>query len=219
MAFRQLIFDLDGTLIDSATITGSILDQMLIDRGVDQIADRAIIRAMDAVGGAAMIGAVLGPHTVDPEADLIEFRRRHLLVDVPPDVLFHGVADALRALNARNIPMAICSNKPQGLCEKILKSLRIDHLFKGIYGGAADRPRKPDPASALMALDALGGVAESTLLCGDSIIDIETAAAAGLKACLVRWGYGTRHAHTLHPQIPVLDKLSDLIELAHGPTA
>ena len=84
----NIIFDLDGTLIDSARITGQIIDAMLAERGVSAAADRDLIKAMDAVGGVAMIAAVMGAHSSDPAADLEEFRRRHRVVDVPHDVLF-----------------------------------------------------------------------------------------------------------------------------------
>lgn len=216
MTFHNIIFDLDGTLIDSARITGLILDQMLAERGVGEPADREAIKAMDAVGGTAMIAAVLGMHTTDPAADLEEFRRRHRLVEVPSDVLFPGVAGAIGALSARGIGMAICSNKPQGLCEKILGDLGIADHFAAIVGSTADRPRKPDPASALLALGAVGGRVEATLFCGDSAIDVETAAAAGITACLVGWGYGTAHARALHPDLPVMHDMADLCALVHG---
>lgn len=216
MTYHNIIFDLDGTLIDSARITGLILDQMLAERGIGEPADRDAIKAMDAVGGTAMIAAVLGSHTTDPAADLEEFRRRHRRIEVPRDVLFPGVAAALDEFYARGVGMAICSNKPQVLCEKILGDLGIASYFAGIFGSAPDRPRKPDPAGALLALGALGGRAEMALFCGDSVIDIETAAAAGLAACLVSWGYGTAHACTLHPSLPVMRDMSDLCELVHG---
>lgn len=219
MAYQNIIFDLDGTLIDSARITGLILDQMLAERGVGKRADREMIKAMDAVGGTAMIAAVLGPHTTDPAADLEEFRARHRRIEVPRDVLFPGIAAALGELSARGVGMTICSNKPQVLCEKILGDLGIASHFAGIFGSAPDRPRKPDPAGALLALGALSGGAEVTLFCGDSVIDVDTAAAAGIAACLVSWGYGTAHARTLHPGLPVVREITDLFALVHGGTA
>lgn len=216
MAYHNIIFDLDGTLIDSAQITGLILDQMLAERGVGEPADRESIKAMDAVGGTAMIATVLGPHTTDPAADLEEFRRRHRRIEVPHDVLFPGVAAALGELSALGVGMAICSNKPQVLCEKILGDLGITRYFAGIFGSTPNRPRKPDPAGALLALGALGGGAEAALFCGDSAIDVETAAAAGIAACLVSWGYGTAQARTLHPSLPVVRDMADLCALVHG---
>lgn len=217
MAYHNIIFDLDGTLIDSARLTGSILDAMLADRGVGTAADRNLIKAMDAVGGQAMIAAVLGPHTADPAADLEEFRRRHHRIDVPRDVLFADVAETLAELAARGVAMAICSNKPQTLCDKILGEVGISHHFAGIFGSAPDRPRKPDPACARLALGALGtDVAGTTLFCGDSVIDLETAHAAGVAACLVEWGYGTAQARAAYPALPVIGSMADLLKLVHG---
>lgn len=215
MVISNIIFDLDGTLIDSARITGQIIDAMLAERGVGAAADRDLIKAMDAVGGVAMIAAVMGAHSSDPAADLEEFRRRHRLVDVPRDVLFPGVATVIAELSARGVGLAICSNKPQALCDKILGDLGIDTHFAIIVGSTPDRPRKPDPASALLALDALGGDRQTALFCGDSVIDVETAGSAGVAACLVGWGYGTAHARDLHPSLPVLDEMTDLFALVH----
>jgi phosphoglycolate phosphatase len=215
MVLCNIIFDLDGTLIDSAQITGQIIDTMLAERGVTTLAGRNLIKAMDAVGGEAMIAAVMGAHTSDPAADLEEFRRRHHAVDVSHDVLFPDVATVIAELSVRGVGLAICSNKPQALCDKILGELGLDTHFAIIVGSTPERPRKPDPASALLALDALGGDRHTALFCGDSVIDVETASSAGIAACLVGWGYGTAHARDRHPSLPVLDKMADLFALVH----
>lgn len=121
----NIIFDLDGTLIDSARLTAAILDRMLEERGVRVGADRALIRRMDAVGGEAMIAAVLGAHSSNPAAELDEFRNIHRTIAVPDDLPFPGVRAALAALDAAGAGLAICSNKPQFLCEKILGDLGL----------------------------------------------------------------------------------------------
>lgn len=215
MTYQHVIFDLDGTLIDSAQITGSIIDQMLFERGAPASADRNVIKAMDAIGGEAMIAAVMGQHTSDPAADIKVFRERHGSMAITPDVLFPGVAEALAELRAAGIMLAICSNKPQFLCEKILGDLGIDQHFTVIIGSTPDRPRKPDPAKARLALDGLGASPEATLFCGDSVIDIAAAQAAKLDVCLVSWGYGTGHAGPLHPEVPVLHTMAGLVDLVH----
>lgn len=216
MTYEHVIFDLDGTLIDSAQITGRIIDQMLAERGVRASADREVIKAMDAIGGEAMIAAVMGSHSSDPRADIEEFRERHRVVTICPDVLFPGVAAALAALRTKGISLAICSNKPQFLCEKILSDLRIDHHFTAIVGSTPDRPRKPDPATARLALRGLSAKPETTLYCGDSLIDIATAQAANIDVCLVSWGYGTPDARLIHPEILVLQSMADLADLVHA---
>jgi phosphoglycolate phosphatase len=209
--FRNLVFDLDGTLIDSARLTGAI-DQMLRERGAETGADRALIREMDAVGGAAMIAAVMGRHSSDPAADIEEFRAIHRTIAVPADLAFPGVRDALDALRDAGIGLAICSNKPQFLCEMILGELGLAEHFGAIVGSAPDRPRKPAPETALLALEGIGGTPADSLYCGDSSVDVATARAAGLQVVLVEWGYGTTAALGQDPGTPVIEAMSDLID-------
>lgn len=217
----NIIFDLDGTLIDSARLTAAILDRMLEERGVRVGADRALIRRMDAVGGEAMIAAVLGAHSSNPAAELDEFRNIHRTIAVPDDLPFPGVRAALAALDAAGAGLAICSNKPQFLCEKILGDLGLAQHFRAIIGSSADRPRKPAPDSAQAALAAIGGNADNTLYCGDSAIDVATARAAGLPVALVAWGYGTAEGLMEEPETPVFDSMSALVQAVerHGPSA
>jgi phosphoglycolate phosphatase len=211
---NNIIFDLDGTLIDSARLTAAILDQMLVERGVQTGANRALIRRMDAVGGEAMIAAVLGEHSSHSARDLEEFRRIHRTIDVPEDLPFPGVRDTLAALDAAGIGLAICSNKPQFLCEKILSDLGLTRHFRTIVGSTPDRPRKPASVCAELALAGLAGSARDTLYCGDSTIDIATARAVGLRVVLVAWGYGTAEALVEEPETTVIESMSALKEAA-----
>lgn len=206
----NIIFDLDGTLVDSARLTGAIVDRMLAERGVTTQADLVLIRRMDAVGGAAMIAAALGAHSIDPAREIEEFRDIHRSIAVPADLPFPGVPDMLAALEAAGIGMAICSNKPQFLCDRMLRELGLARYFRAIVGSAPERPRKPHPQSAILALEALAGTPANTLYCGDSAIDCATARAAGLKPVLVAWGYGTAEARACEPQTPVFDTVAAL---------
>lgn len=218
MKYQSIVFDLDGTLVDSARITGNIIDAMLAERGVSERADRDLIRAMDAVGGAAMIAAVMGRHTGDPIADLEEFRTRHRRIAVPADLAFPGVSQALAVLAGAGIGLAISSNKPQDLCETILAALGLARHFVTIVGSAPSLPRKPDPAGTRKALTALGTPPERTLYVGDSAVDVATAAAAGLDIRLVGWGYGTADARKAAPDLPVVREMGEVVALCHHRT-
>lgn len=212
MSYRNIIFDLDGTLIDSARLTAAIVDRMLAERGAAERADRALIRRMDAVGGEAMIAAALGAYSRDPALEIEEFRAIHRMIDVPGDLPFPGVRETLEALSVAGIRMAICSNKPQFLCDRILGELALAGHFAAIVGSAPERARKPDPQSALLALEGVGGTPDNTLYCGDSTIDLATARAAGLRAVLAGWGYGTAEALELEPETPVVASMHALKE-------
>jgi len=216
MTFRSFVFDLDGTLIDSARLTGRIIDEIFAARNIDARADRAVIRQMDAVGGEAMIAAVMGRHTTDPAADLAEFRERHRTAPTPEDLAFPGVAACLAALADAGIALGICSNKPQYLCEKILGDLGLDRHFAAIVGSAPGRPKKPAPDSAELVLAKLGAEPGSTLYCGDSLVDLATAEAAGLPMVLVTWGYGAGEVLAQSPRIATVDSMALLLEIGKG---
>lgn len=216
MKFQNIIFDLDGTLVDSARMTGQILDEMLADRGIDMRADRDVIRAMDAVGGEAMIAAAMGRHTTNPAADLAEFRERHKVASTPRDLAFPGVENGLRQLASAGVALAICSNKPQHLCEKILCDLGLARYFAGIVGSTPARPRKPDPAAALAALDLLCARPDATIYCGDSLVDLGTAQAAEILMILVDWGYGAKEVIASAPDTPVIRDFAQLLQFTQA---
>ncbi len=173
-----------------------------------------MVRAMDAVGGEAMIAAVMGRHCRSPALEIAEFRARHAVVATPPDLAFAGVADALAALADAGLRLAICSNKPQHLCEKVLGDLDLARHFGAIVGARADLPRKPAPDGARLALAAIGGDPGSSLYVGDSIVDIATARAAGVAVALVAWGYGYAEAHANAPDVAIIPTMSALLALA-----
>ena len=212
---EHIIFDLDGTLVDSARLTGQIIDGMLADRGVAAVADRAMIRQMDAVGGEAMIAAVMGEYSRDTAADLAEFRARHRTAITPDDLAFPGVTEIIGQLAGAGYGLAICSNKPQFLCEKILADLALDKHFRAIIGSDPGRPKKPAPDAALLALEGLGACAANTLYCGDSMVDLATARAAFLPMVLVGWGYGAKDVLANAPQIPTITAIDGLIGMLH----
>lgn len=206
-----ILFDLDGTLIDSVRVTCAIIDAMLAERGAAHRADPVVAKAMDAVGGEAMIGAVMGVHCRDPAVEIAEFRRHHAVAAIPVDLAFPGVAAALAAIDAAGVGLAICSNKPQPLCDKILGDLGLARHFRAIVGARPGLPRKPAPDGAAEALSALGATAAEALYVGDSAVDVATARAAGLQAVLVSWGYGLAEARAAAPDAPVVDDLMALL--------
>lgn len=219
ITIQNIICDLDGTLIDSARLTGRIIDEMLADRGIAARADRDLIRAMDAVGGVAMIAAVMGEHTRDPAADLEDFRARHRVAATPGDLAFPGVAETLAQLAGEGIRLAICSNKPQYLCEKILADLGLDRHFGVIVGSAPDRARKPAPDTALMAMARIGAESGNTVYLGDSLIDLATAEAAGIPMVLAQWGYGASEVLETAPRVTTVSTMAQLRKAVAGHNA
>ena len=186
---RQLIFDLDGTLVDSCSICVQILSGMLQERGSDHSIDPVSARPWMSVGGAAMVSALLGPACTDPQRDIVEFRARYRTTVTSPAALFAGVAEGLQQFRDAGFTLSICSNKPQELCDQVLDQTGIAGLFETVVGLRPGLRPKPDLdllAETLRALDCAPG---ECLFIGDSEIDHEVAAKAGIPFVFMAYGY------------------------------
>jgi phosphoglycolate phosphatase len=189
MTVRSLIFDLDGTLIDSAVLCASILTEMLRDRGSSRIVTRDCAKPHMSGGGEHLVSTMLGPDCGDVAAELIEFRCRYAELPTPETSLFDGVLPGLKRLHARGFGLAICSNKPQHLCEKVVSDLGIEPLFSAVIGSADGRQPKPHPELLDLAMEALESRPADCLFVGDSDVDHAVAKASGVPFLLVDYGY------------------------------
>lgn len=186
---QALIIDLDGTLVDSAPLIAGIVNQMLADRGTDRRVTASDARAYLTQGGAQLVAALLGPDLSDLDTDLADFRTRYGASETPVDCLFPGVREGLAALSDLGVQMAICSNKPQPLCDKIVADLDLGRHFEAVVGSSDNLPLKPAPDLAHRALAQFGRTAEHCLYVGDSDVDRRTAANAGIGFLFVTYGY------------------------------
>jgi phosphoglycolate phosphatase len=186
---RHLIFDLDGTLVDSVGITVAIINQMLAARGRAPNASPAVARAHVSAGGEGMIKAVMGGACDDPVAAIAEFRRIHAETPTPPGSLFPGVATGLQQLADAGFTLSICSNKPQNLCEKVLADLGVADHFALVVGSRPGFARKPAPDLLQLVMDQLGAVPGDCLFVGDSELDLQAAEHFAMCFVLVEWGY------------------------------
>jgi phosphoglycolate phosphatase len=185
----SLIVDLDGTLVDSAPLIAGIIDTMLVERGSDRRVAAADARDYLTRGGAQLVTALLGSEPADLAADLAEFRARYAALQTPVGCLFPGVVEGLTALSAQGVRMAICSNKPQHLCEKIIADLALERHFEATVGSIDGVALKPAPDLALRALKQLSGTPQNCLYVGDSDVDCKTARNAGIEFLFVNYGY------------------------------
>lgn len=202
----SIIFDLDGTLVDSAPLIASILNEMRPERAVTAAEARKYLTQ----GGAQIVAELLQSDDID--ADLATFRLLYRSRPTQPDCLFPGVRDGLQSLFDAGVLMAICSNKPLELCHKILNDLDLDH-FTTIAGSVDGSPLKPDPHLARQACVGLG---PNPLYVGDSKVDYETAAVTGIPFAFVTWGYA-EEGFSFDGQR--FDHFEDLVQFALQPAA
>jgi phosphoglycolate phosphatase len=187
-----IVFDLDGTLIDSKRDLAESTNEMLSAYGAEPLPMDAV---MGFVGeGAGMLvrralrAAGRQPDLGEAIARFREIYDRRLLLHTRP---YPGVPEMLQALAAR-ARLAVLTNKPERPARQILEAFDLGSHFTRIIGGDGAFPRKPDPSALTHLMDESGDVASSTLVVGDSMIDVETARNAGVPICLVLYGFGSR---------------------------
>jgi phosphoglycolate phosphatase len=137
-----------------------------------------------------MVAALMGSACDDLDQSLAEFRARYAATPTPPKSLYEGVEQGLRALKADDVGLAVWSNKPQALCEKVLTELGLSDLFDAVVGTARDVPHKPNPTGFDRALMLAGGERATSCFVGDTAIDHASARRVGVPFIWVTYGYG-----------------------------
>lgn len=186
---RHVIFDLDGTLVDSCRACMTIVEQMLADRGVPRRLDERRARTLISRGGKPLVRGLMGDACLDADADLAEFRSRYAHSRTPETDLYPQVRQGLEQLVQAGLSLAICTNKPQNLCDSVLRDTGIAPLFDCVVGGREGLRAKPEPDLLGLALDRLGASASQCLFVGDSEVDHEVAHALAMPFLFAAWGY------------------------------
>lgn len=186
-----LVFDLDGTLVDSLPGLEAILSYVLQQEGRRPVS-RAEVRQMIGDGSRMLMDRALAATGPMPEeavcARIHEDFLCGLLADpVGATRLFPGLGEVLEGLRSRGIPMSICTNKPLAPTHALLEGLGISGYFRGVVAGDSLPTRKPAPEMVLAA-QALLGIDQAWMV-GDSEVDLRAGRAAGLPVALVDWGY------------------------------
>jgi phosphoglycolate phosphatase len=184
-----LVFDLDGTLIDSRRDITTAINRMRGELGLPPIPLAAVV-TMVGEGARLLVERTLGPgFAPDPiDAALASYLRHYEEVCLDETAAYPGVEEMLVALG-RRYPLALLSNKGEALSRKILDGLGLSRFFAEILGGDSLPTRKPDPTGLRVLAERLGVPVERLLLVGDTWIDAETAHNAGCTFALVEWGF------------------------------
>jgi phosphoglycolate phosphatase len=209
-----LIFDLDGTLVDTAPDLLAATNAVLAARGRTRI-DTAHLRHMVGFGAQSLICQAMeasGPpaDAADMPAMLEIFLAHYRAHIADGSRLFPGVAETLAALQARGARLGVLTNKPQELTDLLLPRLKLDGFFTAIYGAGRKPYTKPDPRIFEDVVAALFPQTHGpAVMIGDSITDLNTARAAGVPCILFSYGYTPVPAKDLGADA-VLDNFCDL---------
>jgi phosphoglycolate phosphatase len=208
---RALIFDLDGTLIDSQRDLIRSVNVMLREMDRAELKEETISGYIGQ-GAPILVGRALGEGASDEEHKhaLQIFLRYYEEHKMDTTRAYPGVAETLEVL--AGLPMAILTNKPARISVRILDELGLKRYFRAIYGGNSFETKKPDPLGANTILREFGVTAQEALVIGDSEVDVQTARNAGALAAAVNYGFGV-HDRAAYPADIYLERISDLIEL------
>jgi phosphoglycolate phosphatase len=208
---RALIFDLDGTLIDSKLDLIRSVNAMLQEMGREQLHEDTISGYIGH-GAPQLVGQALGNNATEAEREralkfFLAYYEDHKMDST---CAYPGVPEALAHL--ASFPMAILTNKPVRISVRILEGLGLAKYFRAVYGGNSFETKKPDPLGAQTILREFGAAPVEAMLIGDSEVDVQTARNAGTFAAAVNYGFGM-HDRAAHPADIYLDRLTDLVPL------
>jgi phosphoglycolate phosphatase len=212
-----LIFDLDGTLIDSKLDLAHAVNATRSHMGLTPLEHE---RVYSYVGNGApvLIRRAMGADASEAEVQealefFLEYYREHYLDYTK---LYPGVRETLDRLHAAGKRMAVLTNKPVRISRAILDGLGVGGHFFQVYGGNSFDLKKPNPIGVEMLMRETGIRADRTLMIGDSSVDTQTARNAGIASCGVTYGFAPE---TLSDPVPdrVLDRMEELADWLLGP--
>jgi phosphoglycolate phosphatase len=212
-----VVFDLDGTLIDSAPDMHRAVNLMLADRGLASLT-LPEIRSMVGDGASALIARALAARqcvNADPSTALEQFLKHYEAEPTAGTRTFQGVSATLERLQAAGLRLAVCTNKPSRLTAMILERLGIARFFVRIVAGDTLPFRKPDPRALLEVINGFRVAKAATVMVGDSEVDAATAHGAGVPFVLMTYGYHRGPIEDIS-SVATLDQFHELATLLHA---
>ncbi|MEK7403837.1 MAG: phosphoglycolate phosphatase [Acidobacteriota bacterium] len=205
-----LIFDLDGTLIDSKEDLAQAVNAARAHLGLPPIHNH-LIHSYVGDGAPVLIRRALGPEASEEDVQrallfFLNYYGEHKLDYTRP---YPGVPEALDQLRQAGVTMAVLTNKPVRISRAILEGLGLATNFRAIYGGNSFEYKKPHPVGVEALLAECGAARERTMVVGDSAVDIRTARNAGVKACGVTYGFQPDSFRDEPPDL-LVDRMEEL---------
>ena len=209
-AYGLLVFDLDGTLIDSTQDLAQSVNAARADAGLPPL-PTAVVASYVGNGADMLIRRALGPAASDEEVDrglafFLRYYREHMLDHT---VLYAGVREALAAWRGAGLAMAVLTNKPERFSRDLVAGLGLGEWFARVYGGNSFQTKKPDPHGLRLIMRELGFGPARTLMIGDSSVDVLTARNAGTDCAGVSYGLRPQDFKQ-HPPDFLVDDMREL---------
>lgn len=210
-----LMFDLDGTLVDSRADLTTAVNLMRADYGLPPLSVQTVTRYVgNGITRLVERSLAESPPPVALEAAVETMRRHYRGHLLDRTVLYPGTAGALEALRQAGFPLAVVTNKPEAAAREIVEGLGIAANFTCVVGGGTCASIKPDPESLFYALRRGGCSPSLSWMVGDNYTDLAAGARAGVKRCFCRYGFGSAGDETYDVAV---DSLTDFVAVATSP--
>ena len=217
LRYRAVLFDLDGTLVDSYTALTEAVNHARRAGGLGDL-DDARIRTFVGDGVEKLLQRAFDRADVHP--DLVEaFETRYDEVCCQESKVLADVESTLDRLATLGVEMAVCTNKPTVFSKKILDFLRLSRFFRAIVGPDLAGARKPDARHLLVTLESVRSAPGETLFVGDMPIDVRAARNSGIDIAVVATGSSTREQLAAAEPDHFLERFSDLIKIVERAAA
>ena len=217
LRYRAVLFDLDGTLVDSYA---ALTDAVNHARRADGLHDLSPARIRAIVGDGLEKLLQRAFERADVPRRLVEtFETRYDEVCCEQSRILDDVESTLERLSALGVEMAVCTNKPTVFSKKILDFLALSHHFRAIVGPDLAGARKPDARHLLLTLEAVRCAREETLFVGDMPVDVRAARNSGIDVAVVATGSSTREQLAAAQPDHFLERFSDLLEVVRREAA
>jgi phosphoglycolate phosphatase len=215
--FDLIVFDLDGTLIDSRLDLANAVNATRRHLGMAAL-DNERVYSYVGNGAPLLIRRAVGEQATEPEVQealeyFLEYYREH---DLDFTTLYPGVVESLERLTAAGKRMAVLTNKPVRVSQAIVEGLGVAPHFFRVYGGNSFEFKKPNPIGIETLLEVTGIARESALMVGDSSVDIETARNAQIACCGVTYGFQPESLEVTPPDIKV-DRMEQMADWVLNP--
>lgn len=209
--YRAVLFDLDGTLVDSYSALAEAVNHARRAEGLDDLTATRI-RSIVGDGVEKLLERAFAGRTV-PQGARESFETRYDEVCCEESRILEDVESTLEQLASRGVAMAVCTNKPTVFSKKILDFLGLSRHFRAIVGPDLAGARKPDAQHLLFTLHAVRCTPEETLFVGDMPIDVRAARNSGVDVAVIPTGSSTREQLAESAPDHFLERFSDLVKL------
>ena len=192
-----IVFDLDGTLVDTAPAICAALNIMLLRRqaAITKVDD---VRALISLGGKELVAKSLGAACVDVNKDLDEFRATYSKIPCTASDLFPNVVSVIQRMHRQGFAMGICTNKPQQLARDVLAAVGLAQYFCCVLGGDYGGPPKPSHEHLAAVIKGMAFQFDCVFFVGDSNVDAVTSHACGVPFIFAEFGYEIEKGETIH---------------------